>query len=689
MAIQAAHIYKDFRLKVILTVILTILGTLIFQNTLLIYPPFVMLGLPNFSAIFFEMLTVLLIAALPFIAVLAYITARTLRPLHIAVKALNTGRQIDEDIFFAARRAVARLWKNILVVNLAGFFLAWLISAAFELGSLISLSGVLQLLFVLSLAALTAMLQYSIITLIIARPRAMLRIYSIDPERDARSMDITRKSIQHTRIIAAFLVTTMAFGFSHIYRIEQQYRGLLSEAATQQISLQDAEDRYYRQLSRLPGFTIPRSQFDLLQNAPDAARVNAILTMYVLLLILIAGSVHFFASKSMLSQILLIRRKLQKLVEGDAELTRKIEIIEFDEVGEITAFLNTFMDQVRELLDSIVTAGRQAADSSSTLQEVIHKTGTAASRMVAAVNQVSGSADEQLQSVEETGEDIRGILSSLEQIANQVSTQASFVEQTSSSVNQMAASIDSVTQAAQQTNSVSEELTKVASTCGEAVKKAIEAIREIESSSQQINTIVTVISKISAQTNMLAMNAAIEAAHAGDAGRGFAVVAEEVRNLAEHSSKSAKGITSQIKNMLDRIENGVALSENAGVALDRISHDIEQTNSLIAEISLAMKEQNAGTTEILQSITSLVESTQTINEVVNTQRERSEAMKQSVTLLIHAFSEIQSATTQQASDNTEIAASVEHMERVAAENQQVVDRLRSVLERYSLQFENH
>ncbi|MFW6363691.1 MAG: methyl-accepting chemotaxis protein [Spirochaeta sp.] len=679
--------YKDFRFKVLLTVILVVLSTLIFQNTLLLYPPFAMLALPNFMTVFMQMLLTLLIIALPVIGALGAVIVRTLQPLHAAVSAISRNKELDEQKYYAARRSVSKLWKNVVIANIIAYSAAWLVGVVFDIGSVISIQGLLQLLFVLSIAAFAAMLQYSIITIIIARPRAMLKIYSIDEKRDVRSMDVTRKSVQQTQIIASFLVMTMAFGFLQIYNIEHRFQNLMTSVATDEISLQEAEDGYYTELSQIPGFNITRSEFSITDHQPEISRFTVILFLYIVFLVIIAGGAYYLGSKSMLGQLMLIRRKLKELVQGDVELTRKIEIIEFDEVGDIVAYLNAFMDQMRELLETMVNASRQAADSSESLQAVIHRTSTAAERMVSAVNQVSSSADEQMESVETTGADIRGILSSLETISDQVNTQASFVEQTSSSVNEMAASIDSVTQAAQKTNTVSEELTKVARDGSDAVKKSITAIREIEAGSQQINDIVTVISKISAQTNLLAMNAAIEAAHAGDAGRGFAVVAEEVRNLAENSSKSAKGITSQIKSMLERIENGVALSENAGVSLDRISQDIEQTNQLVAEISLAMKEQNAGTTEILQSITSLVESTQTISEVVNTQRERSEAMKQSVTELIQAFSEIQSATHQQASDNTEIASSVEHMQQVASENEKVVGRLKSVLERYSLQFE--
>lgn len=120
MAKKHLNLYKDFRFRVALTVILVVLATLVFQNTLLLYPPFAMMDLPNFSAVFLNMLVTLMAVAVPVIAVLAFIVTRTLQPLHAAVAALTAGKDLDESAYFAARRSVASLWRNVFLPTSPG-----------------------------------------------------------------------------------------------------------------------------------------------------------------------------------------------------------------------------------------------------------------------------------------------------------------------------------------------------------------------------------------------------------------------------------------------------------------------------------------------------------------------------------------------------------------------------------------
>ena len=313
--------YARFRLKVMLTVLAVVLATLMFQNTLLLYPPFALLGLPGFLPLFGQILLIMLPVALPIFALLAIVIARTLNPLHTAVQAIAADRELDDNTYFRARRSIALLWKNILITNLAAYLVAWLIGAVMNIEMLLSLQGALQLLFSISIAALAALVQYSVITLLIARPRAMLKIYAIDHERDVRGQNITTRTVHQSQIIALFLLATMSFGYASLYTIEQSFRTSMTEIALGQTSLQEAEDAYHELLSPIPGFDVPRAEFDMFDYQPQAVVFARLLVMYIILLALIAGSIQFLASRAMLSQIKLIRVKLQQLVAGGADLT--------------------------------------------------------------------------------------------------------------------------------------------------------------------------------------------------------------------------------------------------------------------------------------------------------------------------------------------------------------------------------
>nr|WP_259657208.1 methyl-accepting chemotaxis protein [Gluconacetobacter dulcium] len=141
------------------------------------------------------------------------------------------------------------------------------------------------------------------------------------------------------------------------------------------------------------------------------------------------------------------------------------------------------------------------------------------------------------------------------------------------------------------------------------VAEAIAAISRIEKSSQEISNIIGVINKISMQTNILSLNASVEAARAGDYGRGFAVVASEVRALAERSTNAGKEIAGLITKAAEDVMSGVTQVHRAGEALQRITSQVSDMNGVISRIATASQAQSAGLDEVKIAIRSLEQTT--------------------------------------------------------------------------------
>ena len=300
-------------------------------------------------------------------------------------------------------------------------------------------------------------------------------------------------------------------------------------------------------------------------------------------------------------------------------------------------------------------------------------------RSAANMARMAGNLDAKRGATGETGRGLVQMVGAIEQTYAELDEQALAAERTSSAVHQMAQSIRSVSESTERSANLAEDLSKVAGDGAGAVQASIKAIQEIEGASAAMRDAVAVITKISSQTNLLAMNAAIEAAHAGEAGAGFAVVAEEVRNLAETSARSARDIGNHIKTVMELVGRGVELAQSSGKALDKILGDVNVTVSMIQEIHAAAQEQAEGVREIESAVLKLVDSVSHIRNLGGEQKNAGEAMKADSAGLVLSLDRIRAASAEQSRANKELLDVITALTRSAEENREVVGELGSLL----------
>jgi methyl-accepting chemotaxis protein len=305
--------------------------------------------------------------------------------------------------------------------------------------------------------------------------------------------------------------------------------------------------------------------------------------------------------------------------------------------------------------------------------------------MVASIGQISKDTGGQMKTVDSVKDVAAKVIDQISSINANVNTQASFVEQTSASMQEMAASIASVAAVTERADGLSADLVRVSREGAEAMGDLAEAIKAIEAASNQVLGIVGILTAIASQTDLLSMNAAIEAAHAGDSGRGFAVVAGEIRRLAEDSRVQAAEIAACVDDMLKKVTRGVELSAGAQASFQKIDQDIVETTGLIREIAHATVEQRSSTSEILNSIGSVVRATEGVRSIASALKGMGEEIAASMEELYGVSAHIDLAAKEQSQGNQQIVSLVTNVREVSRRNVDIVERLKSTIERFAFE----
>jgi methyl-accepting chemotaxis protein len=212
-------------------------------------------------------------------------------------------------------------------------------------------------------------------------------------------------------------------------------------------------------------------------------------------------------------------------------------------------------------------------------------------------------------------------------LSQRTEQQAAALEETAASMEQLSSTVKQNADNARQANQLALSASAVAVKGGDVVGQVVTTMKDINDSSKKISDIISVIDGIAFQTNILALNAAVEAARAGEQGRGFAVVASEVRSLAGRSAEAAKEIKSLISASVERVEQGTALVDQAGVTMTEVVSSIRRVTDIMGEISAASTEQSAGVSQVGEAVSQMDQVTQQNAALVEESAAAAESLK--------------------------------------------------------------
>lgn len=270
---------------------------------------------------------------------------------------------------------------------------------------------------------------------------------------------------------------------------------------------------------------------------------------------------------------------------------------------------NRILRGAMEASSAAFTRGATLAESASRTNALTSESGRIVSRAESSMKELSD--DSRL-----LDEEIARIGRSSAKARESAEGQSSVVNETSAAIEEMTASIMSINSVTRERKGAVRELSVSTEAGSRIVAESSRSMGAVESSTGAILDVIKVISSVAAQTNLLAMNAAIEAAHAGEAGRGFAVVADEIRKLSEQTSKSVKAVTDTVKGTINDIRKAAEGNEKAVASFSTIANEAELVSGAMDEIINGLEELSKGTDEINRGVAESVKSTNTLREAV-------------------------------------------------------------------------
>jgi methyl-accepting chemotaxis protein len=347
----------------------------------------------------------------------------------------------------------------------------------------------------------------------------------------------------------------------------------------------------------------------ILEEVNSMIRYTIIVTALVLV---VTALIIFFVSGSITKPIVSVAMTLKDISEGEGDLTKTVPIQTKDEVGDLARYFNATLAKIKNLVITIKNQTVTLSDIGNELAGNMTETAAAINEITANIQSSKSRVINQSASVSETNATMEQITININKLNDHVDRQSASVAQSSSAIEEMLANIQSVTQTLVKNTGNVKDLMEASEVGRTGLQAVATDIQEIARESEGLLEINAVMENIASQTNLLSMNAAIEAAHAGEAGKGFAVVADEIRKLAESSGEQSKTISVVLKKIKDSIDKITRSTDSVLKKFEAIDSGVRTVSDQEENIRNAMEEQGAGSKQILEAISQLNEVTQLV-----------------------------------------------------------------------------
>ncbi len=418
--------------------------------------------------------------------------------------------------------------------------------------------------------------------------------------------------------------------------------------------------------------------------ATSRSVITALAVQVSLFALLLIATFVLLLNRMVMKPLAQAKKTMHEIAFGNGDLTRVIEVKNSTEIGQIIGDINHFISMLRAIVADLKQRQDELTVISDSMSATSTESASSITEIMANISSVHNQSAGQMDSVAETEQAIRQSLDCISSLSEASQVLSGAIEATSASASTMSAQMSSLITRVSAMSERFAELESVTTEGREKQNRVHQGVQEIAAESRLLQEANEVITKIASQTNLLAMNAAIEAAHAGDAGSGFSVVADEIRNLAETSGQQSKTIRTEIKKIQSLIGTVVETTAESTTAFAHMLEKIQSTGELASSFSGSIAEQQEGVQMVFTSLKAMETAYSAVNSRSCQLDDGSATMRNALSRLREASSMISASMDEMAIGAGEINTTAHEVSNLAIRTKSTVDSMNEVIGKFKI-----
>ncbi len=613
---------------------------------------------------FWEKIALIMVTIGPIAALVVFLFYK---PVEKVIVKYDQNEPVFEELFLKARKALKTMPDFLFIVGSTAYVLGAVINFLPPMlrGEPVALDHLIgRVACALSWGVISGVLLGRMLNISLIEAKAKLKIFHLDQIKGEKFQTMRR-----SMIVPVYLLLQFFFIFTSTM-IYFNIKAVLAEkdaAITAAVSSGDVA---------IEGLASSSEQ--ILRH--DAFRM---IFLSFVILMLVVGLIYIVIYE-IHSHLNSLRKQIVMMAEGEMDLTRRINIVSFDDIGIMTSGINSIIQKLHDTFIEIKRLIQNVYNASQIMNDTVIRSSDQSSKMGTLISEVEETINDQVNTINGTAELIFKMVPVIDNSIEMIGKQSVAVETTSSGITEIIQAIGSIDRSTTQEEEIYKDIMKMIESGSEMIENSLQAMMAIDETSHKITDIVGIISNIADSTNILAMNAAIEAAHAGEFGKGFAVVSEEIRSLAEGTSNSTGTIETLIEDMTQKIANGVSAFSELKNILDSMIQGMRNTGLYISDITGQTKEQSDKASRHLDDIGNLVNMTGTLKSNAQSQQEINQQLEGSLKLLNEAAKNVIGVNAALTESMTAIKQSFEQIHDSSSNTFNDIKRLESQISTYKL-----